>query len=100
MLGAIGAIAREIATEQADAIEVLRGPATALYGSNAVHGTVNVVEAAPAERRALGDLRLLDVSDGSGGGGHFGARKGAEAIQRADAEITGDGRVAHEPDQA
>jgi outer membrane receptor protein involved in Fe transport len=43
----------EVNTEQADAIEVLRGPATALYGSNAVHGTVNVVEAAPADRRAI-----------------------------------------------
>jgi outer membrane receptor protein involved in Fe transport len=43
----------EVNTEQADAIEVLRGPATALYGSNAVHGTVNVVEVAPADRRAL-----------------------------------------------
>ena len=38
----------EINTEQADAIEVLRGTGTALYGSNAVHGTVNVVQDAPA----------------------------------------------------
>jgi outer membrane receptor protein involved in Fe transport len=36
----------EINTEQAQAIEVLRGPATALYGSSAVHGTVNVLQAA------------------------------------------------------
>jgi len=40
----------EINTEQAHAIEVLRGPATALYGSNAEHGTVNVLQAAPDER--------------------------------------------------
>jgi len=38
----------EINTEQAAAIEVLRGPGTALYGSNAMHGTVNVLQA-PAE---------------------------------------------------
>jgi iron complex outermembrane recepter protein len=37
----------EINTEQADAIEVVRGTGTALYGSNAVHGTVNVLQDAP-----------------------------------------------------
>jgi outer membrane receptor protein involved in Fe transport len=43
----------EVNTEQADAIEVLRGPATALYGSSAVHGTVNVMQAAPSDRPAM-----------------------------------------------
>jgi iron complex outermembrane recepter protein len=45
----------EVNTEQADAIEVLRGTGTALYGSNAVHGTINVLQATPAElpRRAF-----------------------------------------------
>jgi iron complex outermembrane receptor protein len=38
----------EINTEQADAIEVLRGTGTALYGSNSVHGTINVLQDAPA----------------------------------------------------
>ena len=38
----------EVNTEQADAIEVLRGTGTALYGSNAVHGMVNVLQDAPA----------------------------------------------------
>lgn len=33
----------EINTEQADAIEVLRGPGSVLYGSNALHGVVNVL---------------------------------------------------------
>ena len=33
----------EIATELAQRIEVVRGPATALYGSNALHGIVNVI---------------------------------------------------------
>ncbi len=33
--------------EQAGRIEVIRGPATALYGSNAMHGVINVVSAAP-----------------------------------------------------
>ncbi|MDH5227740.1 MAG: TonB-dependent receptor plug domain-containing protein, partial [Gammaproteobacteria bacterium] len=39
----------EVNTEQADAIEVLRGTGTALYGSNSVHGTINVLQDAPAE---------------------------------------------------
>jgi outer membrane receptor protein involved in Fe transport len=40
----------EINTEQAQAIEILRGPGTALYGSNALHGVVNVRQAAPEQR--------------------------------------------------
>jgi outer membrane receptor protein involved in Fe transport len=40
----------EINTEQAQSIEVLRGPATSLYGSNALHGTVNVLQPLPGER--------------------------------------------------
>jgi len=36
--------------EQAGRIEVIRGPATALYGSNAMHGVINVISAAPSER--------------------------------------------------
>jgi len=39
----------EINTEQADGIEVLRGTGSALYGSNAVHGTVNVLQATPPD---------------------------------------------------
>ncbi|HZF16209.1 MAG TPA: TonB-dependent receptor [Steroidobacteraceae bacterium] len=44
----------EVDTEQAHAIEVLRGPGGALYGSNAMHGTINVFPADPAEMPALG----------------------------------------------
>ncbi|MBN7825382.1 TonB-dependent receptor [Bowmanella dokdonensis] len=33
----------ELNTEQAGAVEVLRGPASSGYGSNAVHGVINVV---------------------------------------------------------
>jgi len=43
----------EINTEQADSIEVLRGPSNSLYGSSAVHGAVNVLQAAPADRSKL-----------------------------------------------
>jgi len=34
-------------TEQAARIEVIKGPATALYGSNALHGVINVLSARP-----------------------------------------------------
>jgi outer membrane receptor protein involved in Fe transport len=37
----------ELPSEQATAIEVIRGPGTALYGSNAVHGTLNALLPAP-----------------------------------------------------
>jgi iron complex outermembrane recepter protein len=40
----------EVNSEQADAVEVLRGPGSALYGSNAMHGTVNVLFDDPGER--------------------------------------------------
>lgn len=40
----------ELPSEQATAIEVIRGPGTALYGSNAVHGTLNVLLPEPGER--------------------------------------------------
>ncbi len=43
----------EVNTEQAQAVEVLRGPGSALYGSNAMHGTVNVLQPWPRERPLL-----------------------------------------------
>lgn len=39
----------EINSEQASAIEVLRGPAGIVYGSGAMHGAVNVISAQPGE---------------------------------------------------
>ncbi len=43
----------EINSEQARSIEVIRGPGNALYGSNALHGTINVLMPAPEQRSAL-----------------------------------------------
>lgn len=37
----------EIDTEQARSVEVIRGPGNALYGSNALHGTINVLMPMP-----------------------------------------------------
>ena len=36
--------------EQAGRIEVIKGPATALFGSNAMHGVINILSAAPSEQ--------------------------------------------------
>lgn len=53
----------EVNTEQADAIEVLRGTGSALYGSNAVHGTVNVMQDAPAGLPGSSASMLLGPDD-------------------------------------
>lgn len=42
----------DLNTEQAERIEVLRGPGSVLYGSNAVHGVLNVLTPNPLESRA------------------------------------------------
>lgn len=37
----------EVNSEQADAVEVIRGPGSALYGSNALHGLINFIGDGP-----------------------------------------------------
>ena len=44
----------ELNTEQAGALEVLRGPGSATYGANAVHGIVNVISREPAQLASPG----------------------------------------------
>jgi outer membrane receptor protein involved in Fe transport len=39
----------EVNSEQADAVEVIRGPGSALYGSNALHGLINVISTDPRD---------------------------------------------------
>ncbi|MFK7828376.1 MAG: TonB-dependent receptor [Congregibacter sp.] len=39
----------DVNSEQAGAIEVIRGPGTAVFGSNAVHGVINTLTADPRE---------------------------------------------------
>lgn len=50
----------EVNHEQAGGIEVVRGPGSALYGSNAVHGMINVLTRAPS----LDLQREIDLSVG------------------------------------
>ncbi|RLQ21572.1 TonB-dependent receptor [Seongchinamella sediminis] len=40
-------------SEQAGAIEVINGPATALYGGGALHGVINILSAGPENERSL-----------------------------------------------
>ncbi len=57
----------ETSLDFADRVEVTRGPGSALYGSNAVHGVVNVVTQAPGRsHRAIG-RQEIDVNVGSFG---------------------------------
>jgi len=48
----------EAHSEQAQSIEVIRGPANALYGSNAMHGVINVISPASFERTANLELEV------------------------------------------
>jgi iron complex outermembrane receptor protein len=47
----------DVNSEQAGAVEVIRGPGTAVYGANAVHGVINTITAdprnGPSQRYAL-----------------------------------------------
>ena len=53
----------EANTEQAQAIEVIRGPANALYGSNALHGITNVLMPMPGPDRAPGASLEVGAND-------------------------------------
>ncbi len=51
----------EVNYEQAAALEILRGPGSALYGSSAVHGIVNVIPPLPRELPAVGIATAIYV---------------------------------------
>lgn len=57
----------EINAEQARAIEIIRGPGNALYGSNALHGIINVADTNFADRAdyAFGQYRYFPAAAGS-----------------------------------
>jgi outer membrane receptor protein involved in Fe transport len=79
----------EINTEQAQAIEVLRGPAGVVYGSSAMHGAINVLQAEPSQ---LPKLRLgLE-----GGPDDFRRGKVASRIDLGSSELGVEGLVTHD----
>jgi len=68
----------EVNLEQAAAIEILRGPGSALYGSSAVHGIINVISPLPGQLPTLGlaleagsdDYRRMRLAASTESGGH------------------------------
>lgn len=81
----------EVNLPQAGSIEVLKGPGSALYGSDAIGGTVNVLTRAPAaqpgleatlEAGSFGWRRLL--LDGTGATGSEGAARAAANLTHSD----------------
>lgn len=75
----------ELNTEQARAIEVVRGPGSALYGSNALHGLVNVIMQRP------GDPLTTRADAGPYGFGRLAVATGDAATWRVDAHVGRDG---------
>jgi outer membrane receptor for Fe3+-dicitrate len=65
----------ELNLEQAQAVEVWRGPASAVLGGNALHGAINVISPVP-ERTTLGievggyDFARVNAAGGFSQGGH------------------------------
>ena len=43
----------EVNVPQSDSIEIIKGPGTSLYGSDAIGGVINVITAAPPEQREI-----------------------------------------------
>ena len=68
----------EVNYEQAAALEILRGPGSALYGSSAVHGIVNVIPPLPSDLPEFGiaveagsdDFRRARITASTESGGH------------------------------
>lgn len=79
----------------ADQIEVLKGPATLLYGSGAIGGVVNVRDGRIPDRPVEGvdgrvELRADSVNDGLSGVGRIDAGNGAFAVHADWSERSGD----------
>src|SRR5207249_2280826 len=69
-----------------DRIEIIRGPGSALYGSNAVFGVINVITSEGAEREGLqGEVRGGDY----GGPGQAGLTYGTPAAAAAQVLASG-----------
>ncbi|MFW5951053.1 MAG: TonB-dependent receptor plug domain-containing protein, partial [Gemmatimonadota bacterium] len=77
--------------EQVERIEVLRGPASALYGSDAVGGVVNIVTGTPpvGVRASAGSFGALEISASGGASGEAGRWRAGAEHARADGHRPG-----------
>ncbi|MFT4614838.1 MAG: iron complex outermembrane receptor protein [Bacteroidia bacterium] len=66
--------------EQAGRIEVIKGPATALYGSNAMHGVINILSAPPTDQADHGLALEAGPDDYYRAKYHYRATEGAHGI--------------------
>jgi outer membrane receptor for ferrienterochelin and colicins len=78
-----------IAVEDIERIEIVRGPMSVLYGSEAMGGVVNVITRAPGERWRFGATMEGSDADGGRGGGQPAVRGRQEATRRAGRPLHG-----------
>lgn len=86
-----------LSTDGVERIEVVRGPFSALYGSNALGGVVQLVTRRGGGDAGLGDVRLEGGSHGYLRGGVAGGRRfGAFAVDLSGHLRRGDGELAND----
>ncbi|MBI4885746.1 MAG: TonB-dependent receptor [Acidobacteria bacterium] len=71
--------------DNVDRVEVLKGPASAVYGSSAMGGVVNIITR--QSRGAIGGTARLGAA--SFGGSEFAGRAGGSLSPRVDVDVTG-----------
>lgn len=71
-----GEIPALVDVSNVERVEIVRGPASVLYGSDAIGGVVNVITAPPPRGRVAGELayRYADASDQHKGSGRIAGR--------------------------
>mgnify|MGYP000011324699 FL=1 len=69
----------QISTENIEKVEVIKGGASALYGSQAIGGVINIVTKRPEKKKEL----LLDISSGMGASESIATTKNAKLLYSA-----------------